>query len=197
MAHITDVLKKPVLTEKSLLLQQTENKYTFDVDLNANKTEVKIAVEKMFDVKVENVTMMNVKAKTKRMGKYVGKTNKRKKAIVKLAEGNEINRSFFELFPIRLIHDNMNVMISPVSLQIGRIASSCLHIGSEQIHETVVLLSRKDIIRMRCERILHHRRNHTADFKVRIDLMSEFYRFCAGDKLMMHCLEAQLFGILL
>lgn len=38
MAHITDVLRKPVLTEKSLLLQQTENKYTFDVDVNANKT---------------------------------------------------------------------------------------------------------------------------------------------------------------
>ena len=91
MAHITDVLKKPVLTEKSLLLQQTENKYTFDVDLNANKTEVKIAVERMFDVKVENVTMMNVKAKTKRMGKYVGKTNRRRKAIVKLAKGSEIN----------------------------------------------------------------------------------------------------------
>ena len=91
MAHITDVLKKPVLTEKSLLLQQTENKYTFDVDLNANKTEVKIAVEKMFDVKVENVTIMNVRAKTKRMGKYVGKTNRRRKAIVKLKEGNTIN----------------------------------------------------------------------------------------------------------
>ncbi len=42
MAHITDVLKKPVLTEKSLALQTEENKYTFDVDLNANKTEVKI-----------------------------------------------------------------------------------------------------------------------------------------------------------
>ena len=91
MAHITDVLKKPVLTEKSLLLQQTENKYTFDVDLNANKTEVKIAVEKMFDVKVENVTIMNVRAKTKRMGKYVGKTNRRRKAIVKLAEGHKID----------------------------------------------------------------------------------------------------------
>ena len=91
MAHITDVLKKPVLTEKSLLLQQTENKYTFDVDLNANKTEVKIAVERMYDVKVENVTIMNVKAKTKRMGKYVGKTNRRRKAIVKLAKGSEIN----------------------------------------------------------------------------------------------------------
>ena len=47
MAHVTDVLKKPVLTEKSLLIQQTENKYTFDVDLNANKTQVKNAVEEM------------------------------------------------------------------------------------------------------------------------------------------------------
>ena len=90
MAHITDVLKKPVLTEKSLMLQQTENKYTFDVDLNANKIEIKQAVEKMFDVKVESVNVMNVTPKTKRMGKYVGKTNKRKKAIVKLKEGSEI-----------------------------------------------------------------------------------------------------------
>ena len=90
MAHITDVLKKPVLTEKSLMLQQTENKYTFDVDLNANKIEIKQAVEKMFDVKVESVNVMNVTPNTKRMGKYVGKTNKRKKAIVKLKEGSEI-----------------------------------------------------------------------------------------------------------
>ena len=81
MAHITDVLKKPVLTEKSLLLQQNENKYTFDVDLTANKTEVKVAVEKMFDVKVESVNIMNVKPKTKR----------RRKAIVKLKEGYSIN----------------------------------------------------------------------------------------------------------
>ena len=91
MAHITDVLKKPVLTEKSLLLQQNENKYTFDVDLTANKTEVKVAVEKMFDVKVESVNIMNVKPKTKRMGRYVGKTKRRKKAIVKLKEGYSIN----------------------------------------------------------------------------------------------------------
>ena len=63
MAHITDVLKKPVLTEKSLLLQETENKYTFDVDTKANKIEVKNAVEKMFNVKVESVNIMNVKAK--------------------------------------------------------------------------------------------------------------------------------------
>lgn len=91
MAHITDVLKKPVLTEKSLLLQQNENKYTFDVDVTANKTEVKVAVEKMFDVKVEKVNIMNVKPKTKRMGRYVGKTNRRRKAIVKLKEGYSID----------------------------------------------------------------------------------------------------------
>ena len=91
MAHITDVLKKPVLTEKSLLLQQNENKYTFDVDLTANKTEVKVAVEKMFDVKVESVNIMNVKPKTKRMGRYVGKTKRRRKDIVKLKEGYSIN----------------------------------------------------------------------------------------------------------
>ena len=91
MAHITDVLKKPVLTEKTLMLQQNENKYTFDVDVNANKVEVRQAVETMFDVKVERVNIMNVKPKTKRMGKYVGKTNKRRKAIVTLKEGYEIN----------------------------------------------------------------------------------------------------------
>lgn len=91
MAHITDVLKKPVLTEKSLLLQQAENKYTFDVDMDANKTEVKQAVEAMFKVKVESVNIMNVRAKKKRMGKYVGKTNRRRKAIVKLKDGDSIN----------------------------------------------------------------------------------------------------------
>ena len=91
MAHITDVLKKPVLTEKSMTLQAEENKYTFDVDVNANKIEIRQAVEAMFDVKVESVNVINVKPKSKRMGKYEGKTNRRRKAIVKLAEGNEIN----------------------------------------------------------------------------------------------------------
>ena len=94
MAHITDVLKKPVLTEKSLALQSEENKYTFDVDLNANKTEIKIAVETLFNVKVKKVNVMNVKAKAKRMGRYEGKPNRRRKAIVTLAEGDSIN--YFE-----------------------------------------------------------------------------------------------------
>lgn len=90
MAHITDVLKKPVLTEKSLTLLD-ENKYTFDVDVNANKIEIKNAVEKMFNVKVESVNVMNVRPKTKRVGRYTGKTNRRRKAIVKLAEGHKID----------------------------------------------------------------------------------------------------------
>ena len=91
MAHITDVLKKPVLTEKTMTLQANENKYTFDVDFNANKVEIKQAVDAMFGLKDESVNVMNVKPKTKRMGRYEGKTNRRRKAIVKLAEGNEIN----------------------------------------------------------------------------------------------------------
>ncbi len=94
MAHITDVLKKPVLTERSLMLQAAENKYTFDVEVTANKIEIKQAVEAMFNVKVERVNVMNIKPKSKRMGKYEGKTNKRRKAIVTLKEGSEIN--YFE-----------------------------------------------------------------------------------------------------
>ena len=90
MAHITDVLKKPVLTEKTMTLQANENKYTFDVDVNANQIEIKQAVEAMFGVKVESVNVMNVRPKAKRMGRYEGKTNRRRKAIVKLAEGSSI-----------------------------------------------------------------------------------------------------------
>ena len=85
MAHITDVLRKPVLTEKTMKLMQEENKYTFDVALSSNKTEIKQAV------KVTSVNTINVRAKTKRVGRYVGKTARRKKAIVTLAEGNSIN----------------------------------------------------------------------------------------------------------
>ena len=83
MAHITDVLKKPVLTEKSLTLLD-ENKYTFDVDVNANKIEIKQAIEQIFKVKVEKVTTSRVLGKIKRMGATSGKRADWKKAIVKL-----------------------------------------------------------------------------------------------------------------
>ena len=64
---------------------------SFNLSIDANKIEIKQAVEAMFDVKVESVNVMNIKPKTKRVGRYEGKTNRRRKAIVKLAEGSTIN----------------------------------------------------------------------------------------------------------
>ena len=85
-----EVLKRPVITERSSELM-ADKKYTFEVDTRANKTEVKDAVEEIFGVKVEKVNIMNYKGKFKRVGKFGGYTNKRRKAIVKLtAEGKEI-----------------------------------------------------------------------------------------------------------
>ncbi|MDO5375337.1 50S ribosomal protein L23 [Staphylococcus rostri] len=81
-----DILKRPVITEKSSEAM-AEDKYTFDVDVRANKTQVKTAVEEIFDVKVDKVNIINYKPKKKRMGRYQGYTNKRRKAIVTLKEG--------------------------------------------------------------------------------------------------------------
>lgn len=78
-----DVIIKPVISEKSMDDAQ-EKKYTFKVDPRANKTQVKIAVEEIFDVEVAKVNIMNVQGKVKRMGRYVGKTSASKKAIVTL-----------------------------------------------------------------------------------------------------------------
>ena len=85
-----DIIKAPIITEKSASLAQDKNTITFSVDTKANKTEIKNAVEKIFDVKVDSVNTINVKPKKKRVGRYVGKTNKVKKAIVKLKEGSKI-----------------------------------------------------------------------------------------------------------
>ena len=82
-----DIIKRPVITERSADLM-SEDKYTFDVDVRANKTQVKHAVEEIFDVKVDKVNIMNVKPKKKRMGRYEDYTNRRRKAIVKLKEGS-------------------------------------------------------------------------------------------------------------
>ena len=78
-----DILKRPVITERSSELM-AEKKYTFEVDTRANKTQVKDAVEEIFGVKVEKVNVLNYKGKFKRVGRYGGYTNKRRKAIVKL-----------------------------------------------------------------------------------------------------------------
>lgn len=90
MSNYRDVIKAPIITEKSSDLAQNNNTIVFSVDVRANKTQIKQAVEKIFNVKVEKVNTVNVKPKKKRVGRYVGKTNKVKKAIVKLCEGSSI-----------------------------------------------------------------------------------------------------------
>lgn len=87
LAH--DVIIRPIITEESML-KMDENKYTFEVAVKANKTEVKQAIEKLFNVDVKNVNIMNVRGKLKRMGRFAGYTRKRRKAIVTIAEGQSI-----------------------------------------------------------------------------------------------------------
>ena len=90
MENYRDIIKSPIMTEKSALLAQKNNTITFSVDVKSNKTQIKQAIEKVFNVKVESVNTINVRPKKKKVGKYTGKTNKIKKAIVKLKEGSSI-----------------------------------------------------------------------------------------------------------
>lgn len=90
MSNARDVIVRPLITEKTMKLQAEDNKVTFEVARSANKTQVKQAVEEIFNVKVEKVNIVNVRPRTKRMGRYVGQTSAVRKAIVKLAEGNSI-----------------------------------------------------------------------------------------------------------
>ena len=90
MENYRNIIKVPIITEKTADLAQNANTYTFSVDTKANKTQIKQAIEALFNVKVESVNTINVQPKKKRVGRYVGKTNKVKKAIVKLKEGSSI-----------------------------------------------------------------------------------------------------------
>ncbi|MDR0885625.1 MAG: 50S ribosomal protein L23 [Clostridiales Family XIII bacterium] len=89
-----DVIIKPVITERSMDDAQV-GKYTFKVATDANKTEVKHALEDIFGITIEKVGIMNYSGKLKRMGKNVGRTSSYKKAIVKLAPGSK-EIEFFE-----------------------------------------------------------------------------------------------------
>ncbi len=83
-----DVILKPVITETSMADAQ-EKKYTFKVATDVNKTQVKDAVEEIFDVEVAKVNIMNVKGKLKRMGRNVGYTSASKKAVVTLTKDSK------------------------------------------------------------------------------------------------------------
>ena len=91
MKNPRDVILEPVVSEKSYDLIQDHNTYTFIVDRRTNKTEVRQAIEAIFDVKVVGVNTINRKGKLKRTGYVIGKRADTKRALVRLAEGDSID----------------------------------------------------------------------------------------------------------
>ena len=88
-----DVIKAPIITEKSASISADGSKIVLKVAKDANKVQIRQAVEKAFDVKVTNVNTINVRPKKKRVGRYEGATKAYKKAIITLAEGSKIDLS--------------------------------------------------------------------------------------------------------
>jgi large subunit ribosomal protein L23 len=89
--RLATVLVAPHITEKTALAMQNANQYAFRVRRDANKTEIKQAVELMFDVKVAGVQVSNEPGKDRRFGQRLGRTQDWKKAYVRLAEGQAID----------------------------------------------------------------------------------------------------------
>ena len=86
-----EIIKGPIITEKSNDLLENENKYTFKVALEANKVEIKQAIEAIYNVKVVDIATIKVLPKHRRVGKYEGYRSAYKKAIVKLAKDDKID----------------------------------------------------------------------------------------------------------
>ena len=90
MIHQRNILIAPLITEKTSNQIASNNTYTFKVSVNANKIEIKKAIEKIFSVRVININTINMLGKPKRLGKYSGKRPDWKKAIVTLRNGDRI-----------------------------------------------------------------------------------------------------------
>ena len=90
MRNVNDVIIRPMITEKSHTALDAQGAYTFVVAKEANKIEIAKAVETLFSVKVREVRTMNYAGKQKRQGKFVGRRNHWKKAIVTLVQGDSI-----------------------------------------------------------------------------------------------------------
>jgi large subunit ribosomal protein L23 len=90
MKNVYDVIKRPIITEKSTIQKEIGNQVSFEVDRRANKIEIKQAVERLFKVNVIRVNTITVKGKVKRLGRFVGKRPDWKKAIVTLKEGETL-----------------------------------------------------------------------------------------------------------
>ena len=89
--QIRTILIEPHVSEKTTLLNQENGQIAFKVRSDSNKKQIKRAVEEMFNVKVSSVKTVSVKGKKKRMGMRSGKTKDRKKAYIKLAEGQKLD----------------------------------------------------------------------------------------------------------
>lgn len=89
--RIANILLSPHVTEKATLVGEGSNQYVFKVLKNANKREIKAAVEKMFNVQVASVSVLNVKGKSKRFGYAMGRRKDWKKAYVRLEAGHDID----------------------------------------------------------------------------------------------------------
>lgn len=89
--NANDVILRPVLSEKAVM-QIQDGTYSFFVHPQANRTQIKDAIERVFEVDVRKINLIRVPRKTKRMGRFVGRTSLRKKAIVKLAPGQTIQQ---------------------------------------------------------------------------------------------------------
>lgn len=87
---LTSIIKAPIITEKASIRADESNQFVFKVKKTANKLNIKKAVELMFDVKVESVRVLNVKGKSKRFGRTIGRRSDWKKAYVKLEQGYNI-----------------------------------------------------------------------------------------------------------
>lgn len=90
-AKLYEVIRAPRVSEKTARLQEVSNQYVFEVAKDATKADIKVAVEKIFDVKVESVNVLNVKGKNKSFKFRQGRRGDWRKAYVKLAEGQSID----------------------------------------------------------------------------------------------------------
>ncbi len=97
MKTARDIIIKPIVTEKSME-NSVLNKYTFKVDKNVNKIEIRNAIQEIFKVTVEKVNTVSMRGKVRRRGKYVGKTSDWKKAVVTIKEGQKIEIGGVALF---------------------------------------------------------------------------------------------------
>ena len=91
MKRIEDVIRRPLVTEKSTILSRANNQYVFAVDLKANKQEIREAVSTLFNVKVLDVNTSIIPGEPKRRGRMMTRTTKWKKAVVTLADGQKID----------------------------------------------------------------------------------------------------------